>query len=190
MISTHVDVLGFIRCNPHLVLVGLLLHIIFVMRHWLEFIGCRMCLIDDGRQVADIHRAIIVHAVLVLTEGLHQIHKHLRIGILELLLTHDVAIRIARAIDAILTEREVVIALILLSIGTTLQDSIYQSIVSLLIHLGIGHQILEQLQSRLHILVQAAETDGNRIVPYQTRETAGQLIELLLDLSGSHLIRT
>ena len=190
MVRAHVDVLGIERCNPNLILISLLLYVVVVLRHSLKFLCSLVGLVDDSCQFLHTQRTVIVHTVFVSTEVLNEIDKYLRIGILQLLLAHDVAVRITSTIDTIFAERRIIVTLILLGILTTLQDSLYQSIVSCFIYLGMIHHILKQRQSGLHVLIQTTETDGDHIIPNHSRETASHLIELLLYLGSGQLVGT
>ena len=190
MVCAHVDILSIERCNPNLILLGHLLLVMLVLRYSLKLFGGLVGLIDDGSQFFHIHRTIVVHAVLIGTEVLDQIHKHLGLGFFQLLLTHEVAIGITRSHDTILTEECVIETLVFLIILTLLQDTLDERLVGFLIHLGMVQHLLQQSQGRLHILVQTTQVDGDDILPDICIETTSQLIELLLDLSSRQLVST
>ena len=144
MEHTHIDILGIERSYPHLIGLSRLLQIIVILRHSQHFITRLMRLVDHRRQFLHLQRTVVVHTVLIIAEFLHQIHKHLRISVLQLLLRENITIGITRSVGTIHKECVEIIALVLLGIFTTLQDSLHQGIISLLVNLGMVHQILKQ----------------------------------------------
>ena len=183
----HIDVLGLVGSKQNLGLRRLLFHVINADRH-----GCKVLfgLVDLAQALVQLllgHGTIINHGVLHVLHSLDQVEQFGRLGVAQLLGTHDVGVGVAGTVHAVLVQAAEALILVALGIVAGLDDGFYHILVGFFVNLGVLHQVLTQFQCLGHVLAQAAQRQIGLVVAHVHRYVAGQLVQALLELGSTHL---
>ena len=95
--------------------------------------------------------------MLVVLQVLQQVNKHLWVGLLQLLFTHDVGAGIALSIHTVLGQRTVVTTLVFLGIIALFENLSHHLIVSSLVSLYVLPKILQQLEGFGHVFAKTIQ---------------------------------
>ena len=113
---TKVDVLGIVRSDENLVLVGGLQFVVLALGHGLKFSFGLVVLSDNSSHFFGSHRTIIQNGMLIVLEVFQEIEKLFRVNLTQLVDGDLVELRVVLARDTVIVQGTEVFSLIRLGV--------------------------------------------------------------------------
>ena len=154
--------------------------------HLCQLLGCVVVLVDEGDDAVQLVGTVILHAVLVARERGYELHEVGGVGAVELGTGHLVEVGVILAVDGVAVERAEVGALVELVHLAALLLQRHKLLPCGGVYLGVGEELLHELQRLCLVLVKTRERDLDLVAACRHVVGAGELVKLLLELLGGH----